>query len=154
MTNQNEAIAINLEILLGAVLAHPEKTFNLDYFKKDEPCGTLFCTVGLACTLPYFRALGLSLVRSEYNRTDFIAMIKDERVNAYTGTAVENLNAVFGEQAWARLFRPSVDGMWDYELGTIDSEGDVTDMTDKALAVARLRKQLAIYQGASDVVEA
>lgn len=140
-------IATNLTTLLTAVLAQPEEAFNLDVFKSETPCGTLFCSVGLAASMPYFQELGFGFeARTMYDgETSFYVTLDKENIMDER----ERLDVVFGENAFNRLFKPAADGVWDTDIGVIE-DGDyarLDTLTDKHIAVERLLKQIAIHEG-------
>ncbi len=147
---QNEEIKNNLMVLRAAVEAQPEQNFNLDAFKTEEPeCGTLFCTVGLACTMPVFQAkhYALTLVQDSWRYSGagwFEATREGQDVCDYGVTDVE-----FGEDSFGNLFEMRNQGQQDdahpsYDFGEIDRS-----VTDKELALWRLDRQIAIYSGES-----
>ena len=74
----NQSIINNLEILSAAVEAQPEPMFNLRRFKNETECGTLFCTVGLATTIPHFQELGFKMVE-EYPKW-FMVQVGDDAI--------------------------------------------------------------------------
>ncbi len=155
-----QLVVLNLERLIEAVEAQPEVAFNLSNFRVDHAgdnvCGTLFCTVGLACTLPEFIAVGFNLKRQEPNRWDESG---DILYRAYVNDADvffdDSSDPTFGEDSFGRLFdcrdccdvdseHPSFELHYANEP---ESEGYLSsDVTDKDLALWRLNKQLAIYK--------
>jgi len=142
------SIIKNLETLLEAVKAQPEKQFDLSVFRQDTPCGTNFCTLGLACSMPWFQEQGYSFVPSPFGDGYFISSYQGQDVR-------DNLRMVdgtFGEVAFGYLFKPAGDGDSDEALGYESSYvyddatgvGDLkANMTDKALAIARLELRIA-----------
>lgn len=139
----NQSIINNLEILSAAVEAQPEPMFNLRRFKNETECGTLFCTVGLATTIPHFQELGFKMVE-EYPKW-FMVQVGDDAI--YDEGVSEEY---FGEEAFARLFEPAGQGYLDNKLGYIDHDEDCDtippNMTDKELALARLRLQIKVLK--------
>lgn len=139
MNNLTNEQRTNLEILLAAVHNTPEANFDLDNFRQDTPCGTLFCTVGIACTLPRFEAMGFRLVPiptfGELPPDTYRAYVGDAPV-AFTPATDE----AFGEDAYRHLF--SVAGT-NFDRDYIGYDDD--EMTDKELAIARLRYRLATW---------
>lgn len=138
----------NLEILRAVVEAQPENLFDLGSFKKVEPCGTLFCTLGLACTMPHFQQMGLSLKYDE-NFKYFEALVGD-----YSAYQSNEIDSIFGDNSFNYLFEPAGGSGVDDELGfDVDYEdyddGDSVpqNMTDKTLALKRLDRQINIYKG-------
>lgn len=129
------AIKQNLESLIVAVEAQPEEKFDLDRYKQETDCGTAFCTAGLASTMPEFQAQGLNYQK----------IPNTERGMVYVGTLSIWYRGVsdpmFGPDSFTRLFEPAGVGALDGLLG-YDDEGETPNMTDKELALARLRNQL------------
>lgn len=137
----------NLEILLAAVEAQPETLFDLDAFRQDEPCGTLYCTAGLAATLPYFQCLGLKL-----DDTCVWTEVTGKGVDVIDGGG----DYLFGENSWYNLFTPPGEGRLDALVG-YKYEGELVgkhssgcgiykpNMSDKELAIARLKEQIGQY---------
>lgn len=128
----------NLEALLTAVQSHPEALFNLNYWRQEEPCGTLFCVAGLAATMPKFQALGLNW--SKNGDPTF------NGVNMWQGGGDE----LFGNDSMHELFATSGEGYIDRDLDLEyeeDEYGDpVMDCTDKELAVARIKDRITTYK--------
>lgn len=136
----------NLEQLIKFVEEEPEQLFDLRLYETPTPCGTLHCALGLAATKPFFQGQGLRFLGG-------LLIIADGRwPNNHT------LAPLFGEDSWSRLFE--VRGL-DYKVEgevVIDSvfDGGSWDagifaklgpgITDKELALARLNRQLALYQ--------
>ena len=139
----------NLEILRAAVEEQPENLFDLGSFKSVEPCGTLFCTLGLACTMPHFQAMGFSLVKygggTWYN----------PKLNGnYIFEELDSVDDIFGDDSFLRLFELAGGGIMDFDLGfDADYEDyyngslDPQNMSDKTLALKRLDRQINIYKG-------
>lgn len=127
----------NLFTLLGAVQAQPEEAFNLSSYCEKRTCGTLFCTAGLAATLPHFQAQGMALATIPYG-TGFMVEVNGDDVDE-----TEDTNELFGDDAWANLFAARGDGSRDYDFDLNYA------MTDKQLAVKRIEAQIeAIQKGA------
>ncbi len=146
----------NLQALLVAVEAQPESQFNLSFFKQDadktdgEVCGTLFCTVGLACTMPRFQALGFALKAypMHWKPGSFSYFAE---VNGVDVLGTKSSDAAFGANAYHELFEPAGDGSLDAELGyAIFNEYEETQTathTHKQLAILRLKHRIATYGG-------
>jgi hypothetical protein len=140
------SIIENLETLRSAVAVQPEKKFSLSSYKRYAECGTLFCTAGLAATMPYFQELGLSFrgfgSGSDENKT-WIVQVKDQDIDWSDET-----DQIFGYRAFNELFSVAGFGGCDHKVGYrfIKANGEETDdsyagkpnMTDKELALARL----------------
>lgn len=147
----NATIVSNLEALLAAVEAQPESQFDLSYFRHDSEdenvCGTLFCTVGLACTMPRFQAEGYELIATpkNYDPGKFTYHVEVHGTDVRDSDASD---AAFGTGAWFSLFTPAGDGLFDTDLGYKVSGDDYEgNMTDKELAILRLKKQIDYMKG-------
>ncbi len=137
----------NLLALRAAVEAQPETNFNLSVFKEEDEggCGTLFCTVGLACTMPMFQEKGYQFVG--YGSSLYAE--RDGEDVMYGATT----DPEFGENSFSRLFSTRENGYWDneYPSATVHTDDwgfthvQLGDVTDKELALWRLDKQIAEY---------
>lgn len=128
----------NLEALLTAVKAQPEHLFNLNYWRQEEPCGTLFCVAGLAASMPKFQALGLNW--SKHGDPTFNGISMWNRGG----------DVLFGDDSMNELFATSGQGHNDCGLG-LDYEDDENDdpimeCTDKELAIARIEDRITTYK--------
>lgn len=137
-----QAIITNLETLLSAVEAQPESLFDLSGYKQVEPCGTLFCTVGLAATMPFFQEQGVEMRPVATN-----ANLGEVFINGQNAWRFNVAPPLFGPNAFGNLFEPADCGNLDDLLGYEDDGENAPNMTDKELAIARLRKQLEIVKG-------
>lgn len=143
-----ELIVSNLKALIAAVEAQPEKQFDLGRFKDEGSCGTLFCTAGLATTMPVFQLQGMALRNWGYE--SWWATVD--------GVDIDNedcrVDELFGYEAYTHLFAARSDGKWDEELGLEFEDGvfetaeSMARMSDKDLALARLRKRLEEMEAA------
>ncbi len=131
----------NLELLLAAIENQPEESIKLNSFKQETACGTLFCSLGLACSMPEFQAMGYGfyemVIRGvEYSRIIYHAELNGECIldNEYV------VNNTFGTAAYNRLFEPRGAGYFDAGLIYWDEA-----TSDKQLAILRLKKQLENY---------
>jgi len=141
------SITSNLETLLAAVEAQPEDNFDLSHFRQDTACGTNFCTLGLACTMPKFREMGFSL-REELNTFAPSGFSYHAQVNGLSAMWGNRTDFAFGTNSYERLFEPADDGNLDEELGyEFDYDTDTANMSDKELAIARLKKQIELMKG-------
>lgn len=155
---KDKLVVLNLERLIAAVEQHPEVEFNLDYFKVDtmdcngNVCGTLFCTAGLATTLPEFKAAGFELVaRPNHHYPSYSVQVNGDHI-----VASEDTDKTFGASAFRNLFAGRNDGDFDKDHGgavSVASDDIFANnwkigehVTDKELALWRLNKQLAIYK--------
>lgn len=121
----------NLELLLQVVQQHPEAEFNLDYYKRVTPCGTLFCSLGLASTVSSFQEQGLPAL-------DWHA---EGSVGVFTKPIHDILDTIFGPKAHDRLFAPRRSGSRDLEIMQPYAKGFL--MHDKELAIKRIEKALS-----------
>jgi hypothetical protein len=146
----------NLEALKAAVEAQPESRFDLSRFRNDTPCGTNFCTAGLAASLPQFQALGFRLdaTPKDYAPGEFNYTVSVNGIDVYSPVSgdeedeADAADLVFGARAWQHLFETAGDGELDREIGyAYDWKEDVGNMTDKELAIARLKKQIETLKG-------
>jgi hypothetical protein len=142
-----ELILSNLRLLRSAVEAQPEKLFDLAQFKQEEPCGTLFCTAGLAATMPEFQKQGIRLVGevSPYNNSTYWRVqINGEELwdgDEDGGPA----DALFGEcsadncfsERWGSEYDEAILGDWEHAEDNI---------TDKQLALSRLDAQIEFVE--------
>lgn len=147
--NENQEIVRNLEILIALIEAYPQSLFDLDAFQQVKSCGTLYCSVGLAASQPYFQFKGLTLSPA----SDLMVKGKE-----YWGGMEENdkvLDSIFGKDSFHNLFQPAGQSKGDAEHSDYDEEfgydSDGNDIyfentTDKELALWRLKRQLAIYK--------
>lgn len=140
----NEKIVKNLKLLREAVEAFPEERLDLGQFKKEEPCHTLFCTAGLAASMPEFQEQGLSFKLMEPNWWQVVVngepmwdVDEDAEFDEY-GPA----DALFGENAANNLFCERWDGARDSDLYETGGEREYAYMSDKALAIWRLDRQM------------
>ena len=157
----NVLITMNLKELIAAVEAYPEELFNLETFtdkkldEKGNVCGTLFCTAGLATTLPVFQDIGFKLEARNNGWGSGITACVDG-VEVLSGGA----DATFGTDSFDNLFdqrNSEVDYSHPAALSIFADEDEVDEeddekevpafITDKALALWRLNRQLAIYEG-------
>lgn len=127
----NQQLA-NLYTLLGAVQAQPEKQFDLTRYcdDTDNVCGTLFCTAGLAGTLPFFQSQGMVLAKKRWG-----FMVEVDGVDVDETPKTDDL---FGDSAWYNLFASRGDGDRDEDIAVASR----THLTDKELAIARIEAQI------------
>ncbi len=128
-----DTIRCNLIEAIRVVEAEP--VLHLDSFISEHACGTLYCTAGLLAIQPYFQRQGLRF-DGNWAVTWYLDAPRD----------------LFGEDAFDRLFAASEMGVWDDDLireleaPNEDDEPTNPRPTDKQLALARLRRQLDLYQ--------
>lgn len=130
----------NLRRLIQLIEAEPDHLIDLERFEEEGSCGTHHCSLGLATQDEFFQAQGLSLGSVGVLTRPLIG---EHEVSPFSQVSEghSRLNAMFGEDSYERLFEPRGDSDWD--SGIIE---DDDTLTDKDLALARLRKQLAIYE--------
>lgn len=144
-------IAANLSVLLEAVKTQPENLFALSRYSQVKECGTLFCTAGLAATMPYFKEQGMELKQPYKNDVTLVY------INGIEVDDLDVADSLFGEDAWTRLFATYGHGDFDADtdsaycdwrlFGRWNNQTEPEHLvTDKTLAIARLERQLAIYQ--------
>jgi hypothetical protein len=125
----------NLQRLIQLVKDHPKQNLNLDQFKTSElTCGTCYCSAGLAATDAQF------LKRAQENcdiAADFLTLANFLSEDAKT----------FGTNPWNRLFERAGHGAWDGAIIAQHRKMTAQPITHKQLALARLEKQLALYEG-------
>lgn len=134
-------IITNLTTLRDAVALQPEEQFDLSNYKKESECGTLFCTAGLAATMPHFQLQGVTLYSWSYNRH----MVRVDGIDVDDSPSTDVL---FGDKAWKNCFAGRDDGGRDgkHHKAGVDRWDSVeisADVTDKELALWRLEQQIA-----------
>lgn len=144
-----DLIVMNLESLLEAVKEQPEELFNLNSYKREAECGTLFCTAGLAATMPEFQEQGYDFCV----KYDSVFLVT---VNGAEVTSSTVVDPAFGEQAFDQVF--SMRGGSSFDEKYMDSVYDDLyeehrlkmkprdEVSDKVVAINRLEQQLAIYK--------
>jgi hypothetical protein len=130
----NDKIISNLFLLRDAVAKYEPKLFDLSSYKKERECGTLYCTAGLAATLPVFKEQGMILQAAGFD----CSMV---RVNGHDIDDDGIADGLFGEDAWRTCFAPRGEGKYDD-----DFQGLYVD-SDKELALWRLSQQISIVAG-------
>jgi hypothetical protein len=111
----------NLLALRAAIERQPERLFDMSTFSTPTICGTFYCSLGLAASMPFFNEQGLTLSEA--------GIPKFGEVHAWCH---EKLATMFGEDPYANLF---TDDYW---------QGERT-MTDKERALDRINRQLELY---------
>lgn len=131
----------NLLALRAGVEAHPEELLDLAAYKQRNSCGTLYCTFGLATTLPHFRELGMYIDGNEAHGHSIHLQGEGEEGSRFADWP----DRLFGEDAYDRLFQVQDAGEFDRtenEDGLLDKN---PRLTGKQLALARIDKQLENY---------
>ena len=146
----SKEILENLNILLEAVKAQPEELFSLDNFRRDHPCGSNFCTIGLATTMPHFIEKGYTLVKGEAFTMRYFLHVR----GAPFSSDVKVVDWDFGERAWPRLFESAGMGEHDFANDKLfawwydpnpHQPDERTYPHQKDLAIWRLERQIAEY---------
>lgn len=137
----------NLELAIKAVEEYPEELFDLERFQDRTQCGTLYCTAGLLSTVPHFYHQGVKLVDEGEDLCGANRWRLIRKIDPATGVMnYTYLWSLFGDWAFDRLFEGRGHGIWDEHLIANLYEKHDRFVTDKELALARLQKQLGIYQ--------
>jgi hypothetical protein len=119
----------NLELAIDYMEQQNATKFNLTQYVRVTDCGTLYCTAGLLATKPEFIQQGFCSDKS--GEVEFDGNMLGIGPGA---------DALFGESSFDRLFDTYRSGVWDDEL-----IGNQQNISDKELALMRLRKQLELY---------
>lgn len=145
----NATIITNLEALKAAVLAQPDAEFDLSQYRQDRyTCGTLYCTAGLAASMPLFQEQGMGF--RPFLGARFMVTVNGSDIRDND----TDTDALFGENAWKRLFAAygDAEGEDAKEMhkqtsdGYIDWESEL--FPHKEVAVQRLERQIAAMKGA------
>lgn len=127
----------NLNTLAAAIVAYPEKLFDLQRYRLKEDCGTLYCSAGLAASMPFFQEQGMT----------FDEGCGDVLVGGvFIAQSVARLDELFGPDAFDVLFCAYHSGMYDTRLiiKIEDSKETNDPVTHKELALERIAKQIEI----------
>lgn len=127
----------NLNTLAAAIVAYPEQLFDLQRYRLKEDCGTLYCSAGLAASMPFFQEQGMT----------FDEGCGDVLVNGiFIAISVTGLDKMFGSDAFDVLFSTYHSGMYDTQLiiKIEDSKETNDPVTHKELALARIAKQIEL----------
>lgn len=146
-----ELVLSNLRLLRNAVEKQPEQLFDLEQFKKEEPCGTLFCTAGLAASMPEFKAQGMRFESEAHPLVPsppwWRVKIGDSYLWDDEYDTSTNADKLFGEDSSNTLFTERSEGACDADL-LCDDDGDaIPDISDKQLALMRLDVQIEAVEG-------
>lgn len=153
MENKEEIVR-NIEVLIDLIKAYPQELFDLHAFTATKGCGTLYCSIGLAASQPYFQMKGLSLHNFDLQirGVDYFKTLIDGDE--------DYLDTLFGEESFDRLFDRAGQGAFDAQHSDFDAEATWDDgeetgedevdafpnTSDKELAIWRLEYQLARYK--------
>lgn len=152
----SKEILENLNILLEAVKAFPESHFSLERYREDNECGSNFCTLGIATTIPHFVEKGYVLRPLMHNEKKFFLQINEQDFDAAGNKILEN---DFGKNAFDCLFDLALYGLndsendqvkaWKAEHRPEDMAADEDEEEEyphqKDLAIWRLERQIARY---------
>lgn len=121
----------NLRAAIAAVEAQPE--LDLAAYRRQHPCGTLFCVAGLLPVTEHFIKLGVTANGAGRPRLPAVYDVDD---------TLDDLFGTYGRFcAYDVLCEPYGFGKWDDELLAAPER---QDLTHKELALARLNKALEI----------
>lgn len=128
----------NLNTLAAAIVAYPEKLFDLSRYRLQEDCGTLYCSAGLAASMPFFQEQGMTY--DEDGQGDVLVG------GVFIAQSFNRLNEMFGPEAFDTLFSTYHSGMYDTRLiiKIEDSKETNDPVTHKELALERIAKQIEI----------
>ncbi len=135
----------NLIAAIAAVAAWPENRFDLETFTGTNECGTFYCSLGLLTTVPHFRKQGLRLRTKERREGASFGVGKEGVEDAQFASQATWPDEMFGMHAFYRLFSGRGDGDLDDAIITDLDLQRGERLSDKELAIARLRWQLENY---------
>lgn len=141
-TSTPATISANIIKAIAVLEAIPESRFDLHTFKQETSCGTIACAAGWLCADPHFADLGMTL--SPSSRDTFHSFRLHQAGTPSDSCEFAFLDNIFGADAFDRLFDERGAGVNDDFI--VDENGDDFDLTDKGLAIARMRLQLKQYQ--------
>lgn len=156
----NAHIAANLQLAIKVLETKTSAQTDLGSFQGiPNQCGTPHCAAGWLAQEPHFQELGMALGQNPGTRTRssiypafrmIVIDTKPELSPAPESFAqrFDFLDRIFGDEAFDRLFACYGDGSNDQDIvgdGVDLYERNENSKTDKDLALARLRRQLAIY---------
>lgn len=145
----------NLKKAIEIIEATPEQRIDLQRYEQQTDCGTLHCAAGeLACD-PHFIEQGFVLQETSEHCDIKMLFCK----NAPDRDAYDGSELLFGPDAWVRLFSIYGTGKLDSEFlpewtkwyngeepYVSEESSEPKEMSHKALALLRLRKQLALVE--------
>lgn len=135
-----KSIINNLRRAIAIVEAAPEESIDLETYRQDTECGTLFCAYGLLAQDAYFQGKGVILHPAPCG--EWSRMGPNESLLHQLNKAA----ALFGPNAFYRLFAPYGAGRLDRTL----TDNGKRAMSDKALVLARLRRQIESFGGEAE----
>lgn len=140
-----DTILSNLKLLHEAVSAFPEERLDLESFKREEPCGTLFCTAGLAASMPEFQAQGMHFEAEPHplvpSSVWWRVKIGDSLLWDEEADSSVAADELFGKDSANTLFAERGQGDCDDEF--FDDDYSVTD---KQLALMRIETQIEFVE--------
>lgn len=117
----------NLQELHRVITAYPEDQLNL---RNYHTCGTIFCAVGLAATLPFFMdQMGMPAMNPEEGQGSDLSFNN-------IASDLSDMKEIWGEDAFERLFAT-------HGQGVNDEMFPLAHGNDKALILARIEYALA-----------
>ncbi len=120
----------NLLTLIAAIEAQPETQFDLSSFVSENDCGTIYCSAGLAASMPFF------MDQLRQSKTVYAENLPLGEYAYY----VSDQAHMWGPNSNEELFSPRATTDFDEQL--LENN---PSMTDKELAVVRLRNRLKDY---------
>lgn len=151
----SDKIIANLRLAIEVLSAIPEAVINLETFKEAHAkCGSTACAVGWLAQRKEFNEQGLFLVPVSNTDVAF-------HMHHFTIRDVNKpfrfdesrwqfgfVDRLFGERAFDRLFMEYGGGDWDQMEGWVyyNDDDEFAGLSHKELAIARLRKQLDLYE--------
>jgi hypothetical protein len=141
----------NIERAIAIMQAVPEKDVNLAHFlvPAQGDCGTLACCAGWLAQDKFFQDQGMTLAEVDRSFGTTSWCVVPQGTNQFPEDW-EWLDALFGEDAFARLFEPYGCGEWDTSIIAAYNdrlgEDEDGDPSDKELALERLRHQLNVLR--------
>lgn len=120
----------NLEALRAAIAVHEESLFDLNAYVRKTGCDTLYCSAGLAATMPFF--------------TNQLTPHATRIYHLYSNSGIDGIafclarqEQMWGDNSYGRIFTSAGFGEYD---GQIANNQDPLDegMSDKELALARI----------------
>jgi len=156
MTPEIAIIIDNLERAIALIELTPEKDVDLFQFKRK--CGTVHCTAGWLTTDPHFQAQGMGLKLEKQALGSYRSFLTNTKTPGACSYNYEWLDALFGANAFNNLFAEYGEGHNDNQLvgaetgqvlfydAEYDEKNDGKPVSDKTLALLRLRHYLSMHK--------
>lgn len=116
----------NLQELHRIITAYPESKLDLQNYVSHTDCGTLFCAVGLAATMPFFMDQ-IGMPPADPAESGFNNLADD----------LSDMSEIWGHDSFDRLFASHGQGRYDEEI--LDNQAP---LSDKELILARIDRAL------------